>query len=266
MGSLRDNFETISVSIDERIATVALNRPEIHNAFNEVLIAELTEVFNVLGNDDNVRVVVLTGRGKSFCAGADLEWMGRMRNYSFEENYDDSYALAECMYTIYSCPKPVIGCINGSAFGGGCGLVAACDISLASNEARFALSEVKLGLVPACIAPYVIMRIGIKNARELFLTGERINAKMAQNIGLINYALETDLLQHRIRQLCNTLITSGPNALAICKQLIADVPTMSLKEAKQYTARMIAKLRVSDEAKEGISAFFEKRKPSWAHE
>ena len=258
-----NKFDTILYSIENKIAKVYLNRPEVHNAFNEVMIAELTDVFIRITKDDEVRVVVLTGKGDSFCAGADLNWMKRMINFSYEQNLEDSLKLAELFYLMYSLPKPVIAAVNGAAIGGGTGLVAVCDIAIASENAKFSLSEVKLGLVPACISPYVIRKVGEGRCREFFLTGERLSAKKALELGLANQVVTADQLDQAVQEKANQLLSSGPKAIAMCKELLKNVPGMSFEKAKTYTAEMIASMRIGDEGQEGMSAFLEKRKPKW---
>jgi len=256
-------FKTIAYSLKEKIATVTLNRPEVHNAFNEVMIAELTEVFKKIAEDDGVRVVVLTGSGKSFSAGADLNWMKKMIDYSYEQNLDDSLKLAELFYLMYSLPKPIIARVNGASIGGGTGLVAVCDIAIASENAKFSLSEVKLGLVPACISPYVIRKVGEGRCREFFLTGERLTARRALEAGLVNQVAPLEQLDQAIQEKAAQLISSGPDALAMCKELLKNVPAMDFEKAKTYTADMIASMRIGDEGQEGMNAFLEKRKPKW---
>jgi len=256
-------YETIRFEMDGRTARVTLARPAVRNAFNEVLIAELLAVLDEIEAMEDARVVVLTGEGTAFCAGADLSWMGKMRDYSFEENLADSLELAKLMRRIYEYPLPTIAAVNGATIGGGNGLVAATDIAVAADTAIFSLSEVKLGLVPACIGPYVIKRIGERAARELFLTGERIGAARAKAEGLVNEVTTPDALMERVDGYVKLLLSSGPAALGVSKELIRNVPSMDLSEAGRYTAEMIARLRISDEAQEGMSAFFEKRKPDW---
>jgi len=256
-------FETISCRIENKIARVYLNRPEVHNAFNEVMIAELTDIFTRITKDDEVRVVVLTGKGESFCAGADLNWMKRMINFSYEQNLEDSLKLAELFYLMYSLPKPIIAAVNGAAIGGGTGLVAVCDIAIASETAKFSLSEVKLGLVPACISPYVIRKVGEGRCREFFLTGERVTAQKALELGLVNQVVPLTQLHMAVDEKVTQLLSSGPKAIAMCKELLKNVPGMSFDQAKTYTAEMIASMRIGDEGQEGMSAFLEKRKPKW---
>jgi methylglutaconyl-CoA hydratase len=261
--SQEKRFETILYSAENKIARVILNRPEVHNAFNEVMIAELTEAFKKISEDDEVRVVVLTGNGKSFSAGADLNWMKKMINFSYEQNLDDSLKLAELFYLMYSLPKPVIARVNGAAIGGGTGLVAVCDIAIASEKAKFSLSEVKLGLVPACISPYVIRKVGEGRCREFFLTGERLTAKRASELGLVNQVVSPEELDEAVQEKAAHLVSSGPRALAMCKELLKNVPGMDFEKAKTYTADMIARMRIGDEGQEGMNAFLEKRKPKW---
>lgn len=260
------SFQTITHTKENLVAKVTLNRPEIHNAFNEIMIQELIDVFKNISEDKDVRVVVLAGNGKSFCAGADLNWMKKVVDFSYEENLKESLELAELFYLIYSLPKPTIARVNGAAIGGGAGLVAVCDLVIASEKAKFSLSEVKLGLVPACISPYEVRRIGEKNCRELFLTGERINAQKALEFGLANQVVPHDELDKAVDELVKQLSNSGPNALAMCKTLLQNVPLMSFEEVKKYTAEMIASLRMSDEGQEGMNAFLQKRKPNWTKE
>jgi methylglutaconyl-CoA hydratase len=260
------SFQTITYTKENLVARVTLNRPEIHNAFNEIMIQELIDVFKDISSDKDARVVVLTGNGKSFCAGADLNWMKKVVDFSYEENLKESLELADLFYLIYSLPKPTIARVNGAAIGGGAGLVAVCDIVIASEKAKFSLSEVKLGLVPACISPYEVRRIGEKNCRELFLTGERIDAQKALNFGLVNQVVPYDELDKTVDEIVKQLSNSGPNALAMCKKLLQNVPQMSFDEVKKYTAEMIASLRISEEGQEGMNAFLQKRRPNWTKE
>lgn len=256
-------FETIRLTIRDRVAAVTLNRPAIRNAFNDVMIRELRQAFSSVRGDPAVRVVVLGAEGSAFCAGADLHWMRRVLTYSFEQNYEDSLNLARLMREIYDCEKPVVGRINGPAIGGGTGLVAVCDIPVASDDAIFSFSEVKIGLVPACISPYVIKRVGERFAREYFLTGERLTADMALRCGLVNRVVAEADLDATVDQLVADLCSSGPEALATCKRMVREVAELTLDEAGPRTAEMIATLRMSAEGQEGMSAFLERRKPAW---
>jgi methylglutaconyl-CoA hydratase len=258
-----ESFSTIRCETRGPVAEIILNRPEVHNAFNDNMITELLKVFRKLHETREVRVVIFTGEGKSFCAGADLNWMKRVKDYSFEENLRESLDISELMYSIYSLPLPTIARVNGAAVGGGMGFVATCDIAVAASDARFSLSEVKLGLVPACISPYVIRKAGEGACREFMLTGERLTAEKAMRLGLVNEVVEPAELDSAVSGFVERLISSGPNAIAICKELLRKVPAMSLDEAKKMTAEAIANLRVSDEGQEGMKAFLEKRKPRW---
>jgi methylglutaconyl-CoA hydratase len=258
------NYDTVALSIDGRIARVTLNRPEIHNAFNEVMIAELLEVFQKLKNDEKLRVVILSGEGKSFCAGADIHWMKKMKNYTYQENFEDALALANLMYEMFSFPKPLVGRINGAAIGGGTGLVSVCDIVVAAEDAKFSFSEVKIGLVPACISPYILNRVGFTKANILFLTGERFDAHRALDVGLVEEVVPLSILDRRVDRLAEELISSGPQALATAKKLLRDIPQMAMEEKRRHSAEVLAKLRISDEGQEGLAAFLEKRKPRWA--
>lgn len=257
-------METIKYERDRSIARVTLNRPEIHNAFNDTMLTELIDVFRELHEQRGlIRVAVLTGNGKSFCAGADLNWMRKMVDYSYEENLVDSNRVSDCMHLLYTLPMPTIARVNGAAIGGGMGLVSACDIVVASEEAVFSLSEVKLGLVPACISPYVIKRAGESRCREFFLSGERIDARKALSAGLLNEVVPLDGLDEAVNRWIERFLQCGPEALAVCKKLLEIVPGMPLDEAKAFTAEDIAKLRISEEGQEGMNAFLEKRKPRW---
>jgi len=259
----KEPYKTIEYARAENIARVIFNRPEVHNAFNLLMILELDDAFEKVMKDPSIRIVVLSGRGKSFCAGADIKWLREIVYYSFEQNLEESLQLAEVLHKIYVSPKPTIAMVNGTAIGGGTGFLSVCDIIVASEEAKFGLSEVKIGLVPAAISPYVIRRIGASHAREYFLTGKRISAKKALEIGLVNRVVPLEKLEKTVEELIQLLLTSGPEAIASCKELIQNVPDMSFEEVKEYTARMIANLRVSKEGQEGMAAFLEKRKPKW---
>ncbi len=257
-------METIELVIKDAVTQIYLNRPRIHNAFNEIMLKELIQVFQDLHKRrGEIRVVTITGKGKSFCAGADLNWMKKMVDYSYEENLEDSYQVSECMYQLYSLPMPTIARVNGAAIGGGMGLVAASDIVIAQEDAVFSLSEVKLGLVPACISPYVIKRAGESKCREFFLSGERISASKALSAGLINEMVSLSQLDDVVQRWINRFLKNGPEALSVCKDLLEKVPGMSLDQAKKYTADVISNLRISKEGQEGMKAFLEKRKPDW---
>jgi methylglutaconyl-CoA hydratase len=257
-------FQTILMALDNKIARIIFNRPDVHNAFNATMISEIADALDRIKSDRSVHVVVLTGKGKSFCAGADINWMREIIHYTYEQNLEESLQLAEVLHKLYTLPKPTVAMVNGTAIGGGNGFLSACDIAIAAEEAKFGLSEVKIGLVPAAISPYVIRKIGESKAREYFLTGKRITAFMAQEIGLINEVVPGGQLEEKVEELVGLLLTSGPEALANCKELIFRVPQMSLEEAKDFTARMIANLRISEEGQEGMTSFLEKRKPKWS--
>jgi methylglutaconyl-CoA hydratase len=257
------SFETIKVEQAGALARVALNRPDIRNAFNDVMIRELRQAFAELAGAPRLRVVVLTGEGSAFCAGADLNWMRRVLEWSYEQNYEDSLNLAQLMREIYEFPRPVVGRINGPAIGGGTGLVAVCDIAVASQDAVFSFSEVKIGLVPACISPYVLKRVGERHAREYFLTGERLSAQRALECGLVNRSVPPSELDATVTRIVETLVSSGPEALATCKRMVRMVADLDLDAAGPATAEMIARLRLSPEGQEGMSSFLDRRTPAW---
>lgn len=247
------------------IATITLNRPDIHNAFDDVLIADLTAKIETLNTDPAVRVIILTGAGKSFSAGADLNWMKRMAGYSHAENLADSRALAKLMKVLNFSSKPTIALVNGAAFGGGVGLAACCDIVIASDRASFCLSEVKLGLIPAVISPYVVEAIGVNQARRYFLTAERFNAQTAQQIGLVHEVVSGDELTARGQEMAKILLANGPDAMHAAKNLIYAVANKPISDAViDDTAQRIADQRASGEGREGIRAFLEKRPANWS--
>ncbi|MGB3715084.1 MAG: enoyl-CoA hydratase-related protein [Candidatus Promineifilaceae bacterium] len=258
-----DENRTITEDIDGPIATVTLSRAEQHNAFNPDMVNALTESFGQLGRNKDVRVIILTGSGRSFCAGADLNSMKAAAENTYEDNLADAEAIFDLMTSINYCPHPVVGRINGAAIGGGVGLVGCCDITVAVDRARFGLSEARLGLVPAVISPFVIAKIGSSNARELFLTGERFDAIRAKEIGLVNHVVGEPQLDERIREIVLELMQSAPGAVTAAKQLIAMVTGRSDADLRTYTTKLIAKRRSSLEGREGISAFLEKREPWW---
>jgi methylglutaconyl-CoA hydratase len=249
----------------EGVATVTLARQELHNAFNDAMIADLRETFTSLGNNPTVRVIVLAAEGKSFCAGADLNWMKSMLNYTYEENVKDAQALAKMLKTIDECPKPVIGRIHGACFGGGVGLVSVCDMAVAVETASFCLSEVKLGLLPAVISPFVLSRISGTHARRYFLTAERFPAIEAHRIGLVsNVVSDVEALDKSISDLIQALFQNGPEAVSLCKKLIREVnAATSVEDALTLATHRIAERRISDEGQEGMRSFLEKRPSSW---
>src|SRR5512146_2744475 len=255
-------YHTLLVDEANGIVSVTLNRPDVHNAFNDELIGEAIDLFSGIGQRSGARAVVLRGSGANFCAGADLNWMSKMVAYSREENIRDSSQLAKMYAVIDECPLPVVGRIQGAAIGGGVGLVAVCDIAIASPQSRFGLSEVKLGILPAVISPYVIAKIGASHARALFLTGERFDAERAMRIGLVHRV--ADDIDAAIDETVAQLKTSGPEAVRECKKLIAHVSSSELADAIPYTIDAIATRRVSKEGQDGMRAFLEKKKAPWA--
>ena len=255
----------VQQTIDNHRATVTIARPELHNAFNEVVIEELTAAFRALGENPAVRVIVLAGEGKSFCAGADVHWMKRMVGYSLDENHADAGAMAEMLRTIRACPKSVIARIHGAAIGGGVGLAAACDMAAAVKTAVFALTEVKLGIVPAVVSPYVMEKIGPGQMRRYALTAERFEADEAKRIGLLCEVFDTPAAMDAwIDKTCDRLIANGPEALAVCKEILREVQGADWNTKQDLTVKRIAERRVSPEGQEGLNAFLEKRRPNWA--
>lgn len=246
------------------VARVTLNRPDLHNAFNEVMIAEITEAFVELGEREDVRVIVLAGEGKSFSAGGDINWMRKMVNYTLDENVRDADAMAAMLRAIRECPKPVMARVHGNAYGGGVGLTAACDLAVAVESAVFCLSEVKLGIVPAVISPYVMEKIGPGQMRRYGLTAERFDAAEARRIGLVHEVFPTATEMDRwIEQVCEMLKSNGPKALAAAKRILTEVAGVPWDEVQERTTRTIAELRASPEGQEGLKAFLEKRPPNW---
>lgn len=260
--------DTVLLEIDARgVAHLSINRPEVHNAFDDVLIAELTETLQHIDNNPRIRVVVLQSAGKSFSAGADLNWMRRMAEYTESENKADSLKLAGLMQVLNTISKPTIARVHGAAFGGGVGLVACCDIAIASDKALFCLSEVRLGLLPAAISPYVVSAMGERAARRYFLTAERFKAAEAMKLGLVHEVVSEDTLDHTINTLCEALIKGGPAAIAASKDLIFTVNKAPVSlDLIDNTAQRITDARASDEGKEGVTAFLEKRPPNWIKE
>ena len=259
--------ETLDVDVRNNIGLVALNRPDLHNAFNETLVSELTKVLQTLDAEAAVRAVVLTGHGKSFCAGADLNWMKKMAGYGAAENLADAQALALMLRTLNGLSKPTVACVRGAAFGGGVGLVACCDIAVAAHDAIFSLSEAKLGLIPATISPYVIEAIGARQARRYFLTAERFTAAEAFRIGLVHDIVPEPELDARINELLGELLVAGPVAQLECKALIRGVAHKPIDaDVIAGTAEHIAAVRASPEGKEGVAAFLAKRSPKWVPE
>jgi methylglutaconyl-CoA hydratase len=256
------DYKTIETENNQGVLTLWLNRPDVHNAFDETMLRELTDCIEAL--DPSVLCVILRGRGKSFCAGVDLNWMKAVSQNSYEQNYTESLLLSKCFLAIYNCPKPTIAVVHGVALGGANGLLSACDLAYCTDDATFSLSEVKIGIVPACISPYVIKRVGEYGAKELMLTGRRIKGKEAEHFRLVNKSVPAGILDETLADVIALLRTSGPKAMSQCKTLIHDVANkLTLMEAYDYTARMIAEIRASEEGQEGMNAFLEKRKPNW---
>ena len=254
----------LQTEVKEGVGTIRMNRPDVHNAFDDVLIAALTAELRRLEQWREARVIVLAANGKSFSAGADLNWMQRMAKYSREENLRDAMALANLMRTLDGLTKPTVARVQGAAFGGGVGLVACCDIAIAGTEAEFSLSEVRLGLIPSVISPYVIAAIGEREARRYFLTAERFDAAEARRIGLVHEVVDSSALDATVAKIAGHLLKGGPQAQAAAKRLIADVGRRPMDDAlSTETARRIAAIRVEKEGQEGVSAFLEKRPPAW---
>jgi len=252
--------------IDGALGIITLNNPDKHNAFDDTLIADLTAVLLQMQHAAEVRVVILSAAGKSFSAGADLNWMKRIAGYSPDENFRDAMGLGTLMRTLHGLTKPTIARVQGAAYGGGVGLIACCDIAVGTHDAAFSLSEVKLGLIPAVISPYVIGAIGERAAHRYFLTAEKFDASEAYRLGLLHeLAPDDDTMDDIINDLCGALLDASPDALAAAKSLIAAVSNQPINDALvAETAERIARVRVSEEGREGLSAFLEKRKPAWA--
>ncbi len=257
------SYDTIEVSKKKDTVLVTLNRPEVHNAMNEQLMKELTNSFKDLSKDSSVRAIVLSGKGKSFCAGADLNWMKSMANFSKEENIKDSNLLLDLFETIFQCPKPVIGRINGHAFGGGIGLIAVCDITISVPGLKFAFSEASLGIIPSVISTFVAPRINSANMRRLFITAERFDSAIAHEIGLIDFLVPTEELDSKVKFYIDQVKSSGPSAIKEVKFLIRNLNEMNIDNYKKYTVEKISELRVSEEGQDGINAFLNKTKPKW---
>jgi methylglutaconyl-CoA hydratase len=258
------DYETLTIAIDGKVATVTLNRPQLRNAFNETSISELTLAFDQLGQNEDVRAIVLAANGPAFCAGADLNWMKKMAGYSQAENQADAMRLASMLRTIYYCPKPVVAKVQGDCYAGGMGLVAACDIVVAADGVNFCLSEVKLGLIPATISPYVIKAMGEQASRRYFLTAERFTATEAKHMGLAHEVAVPEALDSTVQAITAALCANSPNAVREAKRLVREVAGVPIDDAMLAdTADRIAAIRASNEGREGVASFLEKRKPSW---
>ena len=255
---------TLDIRREGAVARVYLNRPDVRNAFNDGVIAELRSCFAELGADDSLRAIVLGGHGKAFCAGADLNWMRAMAGYSWGENHADAQALAEMLWTVYSCPVPVVGRIHGDCYAGGVGLAAVCDVLVASDSVNFCLSEARLGLLPATISPYVIRAMGEAAARRYFITAERFDARRAHALGMVQEVCAAEALDATVDQLVAALVANGPMATRACKRLVQDVAGRAIDaDLREETARRIADIRASGEGREGLQSFLGKRSPSW---
>ena len=260
---MKKSYNTIIFSQMNGVTWLSLNRPEVHNAMNAEMIAELTEVFTSFEGAKDIRAIVLTGNGKSFCAGADLNYMKGIAEFGFEENVKDGKRLAGLFSSIYDCPIPTIALVHGSVFGGANGLIAACDIVITELNTTFAFSEVKLGIAPATIAPFVIKRIGEFGAKELMMTGKRFKALEAQKWNLVNHVYDSEKDKNPLNEILKQLESSAPEAVKETKVLINTIQGKDIDEGIEFTSKLIAKLRASDEGQEGMEAFLEKRKPKW---
>ena len=259
-----NNYKSLLVNIEQHVATVILNRPEIRNAFNDEMIAELTDTFKALGANDDVRVIVLAAAGKAFFSGADLNWMRAMADYSYEENLADADKLAQMLKTIYECPKPTIAAIQGDVYAGGMGLVAVCDVAIAVKIANFCLSEVRLGLAPATISPYVIRALGARASQRYFLSAEVFDTKKARQLGFVHERVSEESLDDAVAEFCAKVVNNSPDAVKTCKRLLHDVAGAPITdELIADTVKGIADIRSSEQGKEGVQAFLQKRKPDW---
>ena len=257
-------MSTLDLQRSGHVARVYLMRPDVRNAFNEQVIAELTATFQQLALEPDLRAVVLGGHGKAFCAGADLSWMRSMADYSWEQNRDDAQALADMLWAVYRCPIPIVGRLQGDCYAGGVGLAAVCDVVVAVDSMNFCLSEARLGLLPATISPYVIRAMGEQAARRYFITAERFSATQAHTMGLVHELCSADELDAKIDAIVAALVANGPLATRACKALVQDVAGLPITDGlRAETARRIADIRVSSEGKEGIQSFLQKRPPSW---
>ena len=256
-------YQHLNRTDDGVVTTVALARPDSHNALNVGLIEELTGCFEEISDDEGVRVVVLAGEGRSFCAGADIGYMHETASFSYEENLEDARRLATMFWTVDECPKPLIARVQGAAMGGGAGLLAAADVVVAEEEARFAFTEVRLGIAPATITPLVVRKIGASHARSLFVTGEGFGAERAREIGLVHIVAPQDQLDAAVDKKVGEILQGGPVAQATVKALLRRLETMEPMEAPGLTSRVISELRTGEEGQEGLAAFLEKRQPGW---
>jgi methylglutaconyl-CoA hydratase len=256
--------ELLSELSENGVLTITMNRPEVHNAFDDAQIARITQALKAAENDNDARVVVVTGIGKSFSAGGDINYMRRMGSFSYDENLADAALLADMLKTLNFMPKPTIARVKGAAMGGGVGLACCCDFAIGTAATRFALSEVKLGLTPATISPYVVRTLGERNARRLFLSGQPVLGQQALQLGLLDHVVEEDQLDTAVAALCETLLKNSPNAMKVSKELVFRVSEGEIdQDMIDYTIKCIADVRDSEEGREGTTAFLEKRSPSW---
>ena len=260
---MADNFECLKRTDDGPVSTVALARSDVHNALNAALIGEIERCFGELAEDEGIRVVVLTGEGRSFCAGADIGYMRETAGFSYEQNLEDARRLARMYRAVDNCFKPVVAKVRGAAIGGGAGLAAAADVAVAAEETRFSFSEVRLGIAPATIAPFVVRKIGFSHARALFLTGERFDATRAREIGLVHDVVPEGELDAAVNEVVRQLSQGGPFAQQTIKQLLRQIEATEPMEALGIMTGIIAELRAGEEGQEGLGAFLEKREPSW---
>jgi methylglutaconyl-CoA hydratase len=255
---------TLDITRDGAVARVWLNRPDVRNAFNDAVIAELTAAFRELGADASLRAIVLGGHGKAFCAGGDLNWMRAMADYSWEQNRADARALADMLWTLYTCPVPLVGRVHGDCYAGGVGLAAVCDVLVAADGMHFCLSEARLGLLPATIGPYVVRALGQQASRRYFVTAERFGAAEAHRLGFVHELAHPETIDATVDAIVQTLVANGPAAVKASKQLVRDLAGAPLTpELRADTARRIADIRASDEGRDGVQSFLNKRKPSW---
>ena len=257
----------LTLTVNGGVARITLTQPEIRNAFSDEVIADITAAFRTAGERPDVRAIVLAAEGPAFCAGANLNWMRRMADYSRDENRVDAGLLSEMLRAIYACPKPTIARVQGDVYAGGMGLVACCDMAVAVDTAGFCLSEVKIGLIPATISPYVIRAMGARASHRYFLTGERFSAQEAHRIGYVHEVVEAEQLDSVVDGLLKHLLSAGPDAVRACKRLVLDVAEREINEQLiASTVEQIANIRASSEGKEGVQAFLNKRKPNWLPE
>jgi methylglutaconyl-CoA hydratase len=255
---------TLKIEVDRLVGFIRLNRADVRNAFNDEVIAEITQAFTELGAREDVRCIVLAAEGSAFCAGADLNWMRRMADYSRDENLADAGKLAEMLRAIYECPKPTIARVQGDVYAGGMGLVACCDVAVSVDSAGYCLSEVKLGLIPATISPYVIRALGARASHRYFLTAERFSAQEALRLGFVHEVVTADQLDAKVNEIAQALVKNSPNAVKVCKKLVHGVANEEISQPLiAKTVEGIADIRASAEGREGVSAFLSKRKPSW---